>query len=266
MKFSRLSPRRSSLALLAAGTLALAGTAAAPSFAADSGQLFVVQGLPGQQVDVAIDGKSVATNVDTAALVGPFDVAGGARTVTITSGGETLVKRKVNVKANTSSDVVVHLPAQGDGEATITAYRNDRWSVPKDKAALTVSHTAAVPPADIQVNGKPLFTDVANGESLSLVVPVATYRVGIVPTGESKPFFFGPVELTVKGGALNRVYAIGDPTKKTMNVAVHVLTAAQLGSAAPSRVDTGTGGQAAGAQAPQTELEAQAAYHYDLLR
>jgi hypothetical protein len=114
-----------------------------------------------------------------------------------------------------------------------------------------------VPAADVQVNGKVLFENISNGESLSLVVPVGTYKVGIVPAGKDRPYFFGPVELAVKGGALNRVYAIGDPSKKTMNVAVHVLTAATMGSDKPSKVNTGTGGQAVGRAAR---------HHYDLLR
>jgi hypothetical protein len=65
------------------------------------------------------------------------------------------------------------------------------------------------------------------------------------------------VDLTVKGGALNRVYAIGDPSKKTMNVAVHVLAAGSMGSDKPSKVDTGTGGQAAGSGTT---------YYYNLVR
>lgn len=257
MKTLRTSPRRAFLALLATGSTALAATAVAPSFAADDGELYFVQGLPGVQVDVAIEGRSVAKDVKTAALVGPFKVSGGSRTVTIRSEGKTLLQRKVSVKAKSSSDVVVHLPAKGDGDATLTAYPNGQWNVPKDKAALTVSHTAAVPAADVRVNNKVLFEDISNGESLSLVVPVATYKVGIVPTGKEQPYYFGPVDLTVKGGALNRVYAIGDPSKKTMNVAVHVLSAGVMGSGKPSKVNTGTGGQADG---PSTT------YYYDLLR
>jgi hypothetical protein len=257
MSLFHISPRRSVLALLAAGALALAGTAAAPSFAADQGELFVIQGLPGKVVDVSIDGHSVAKGVKTAAIVGPFEVKGGERTVKISSGGQEVIERKVKVTAKSSSDVVVHLPAQGTGDATITAYKNELWAVPKDKAALTVSHTAAVPAADIRVNNKVLFKDISNGESLSLVVPVATYKVGIVPTGKDQPYYFGPVDLTVKGGALNRVYAIGDPAKKTMNVAVHVLTAASMGSDKPTKVNTGTGGAAVGEGAT---------YYYDLMR
>ena len=105
-----------------------------------------------------------------------------------------------------------------------------------------------MPPADIRVNGKVLFENIANGESLNLVVPVATYKVAIVPTGEIEAGrSSGPSSLTVKGGALNRVYAVGDPAKKTMNVAVHVITTGSSGSDKPTKVNTGTGGQAVGA-------------------
>ena len=53
--------------------------------------------------------------------------------------------------------------------------------MPNGKALLVVSHVAAVPPADIRVNNQVLFANIANGESLKLVVPVATYKVSIVP-------------------------------------------------------------------------------------
>ena len=61
------------------------------------------------------------------------------------------------------------------------------------KATLVVAHTAAVPPADIRVDNKVLFANIANGESLKLTVPVATYKVAIVPTGETKPVLLGPL-------------------------------------------------------------------------
>ena len=56
------------------------------------------------------------------------------------------------------------------------------------------------------------------GKSLDLTVPVATYKVSIVKAGKEKPGHFGPVSLTVKGGALNLVYAWVTRKNKTMNV------------------------------------------------
>lgn len=234
------------LALLTAGALSLAGLTAGPSFAADDAQIYIVQGLPGKNLDIAVDGKSVAKDLKTAAVAGPFAVDSGERKVTFSDEGDVVLERMFTVTAKSSWDVVIHLPAAGNSKPAVTVFKNDLSAVPKGKAELTVAHTAKVPPADIRVNGKVLFENVANGESLNLTVPVATYKVAIVPTRESKPVILGPLSLTVKGGALNRVYALGDPDKKTMNVAVHVIATGSSGSAPPSKVNTGSGGQAVG--------------------
>lgn len=245
---SALPRRLTRLALLLAATLSLAGLAVGPSQAADDAQLYIVQGLPGRTVDVEVDGRTVAEGVKTAAVAGPFDVAAGSRQVTFTEDGDELLDRTFKVGAGSSWDVVLHLPeSASSSDPTVTVFRNDLSDVPGGKASLTVAHTAVVPPADIRVNDEVAFENIANGESLNLVVPVATYKVAIVPTGETSPVYLGPVNLTVKGGALNRVYALGDPEKNTMNVAVHVITTGSSGSGTPSEVNTGSGGEAVGA-------------------
>ena len=238
--------RWSKLALLTAAVLALAGITISPSYAANDTEVYIVQGLPGKNLDIEIDGNSVATGVKTAAVAGPFKVKPGHRMVTFSENGTTVLENSFSIKEGSKADIVAHLPASSSGDPLVTVYKYDEVKVPNGKALLVVSHVAAVPPADIRVNGQVLFANIANGESLQLVVPVATYKVSIVPTGETKPVFFGPVALTVKGGAINRVYAVGDPEKKTMNVAVHVLAASGSGSGKPSEVNTGTGGQAVG--------------------
>ncbi len=235
------------IALLAAGSTAIVGLTGGPSQAADDAEVYIVQGLPGKSLDIAVDGKAVASNVRTAGVVGPFDVAGGNRKVTFTDGGDVVLERMFTVTAKSSWDVVVHLPSSATAKPAVTVFRNDGVRLPEGKAALTIAHTASVPPADIRVDGKVLFANVANGESLNLTVPVATYKVDIVPTGKRGPVLLGPLSLTVKGGALNRVYAVGDPTNKTMNIAVHVIATGTAGSSEPRRVNTGTGGQAVGA-------------------
>jgi hypothetical protein len=234
------------LVLAAVAVLGSAVLTAGPSYAADSGKVYVVQGLPGRTVDVAIDGHVVAKAVKTAAVVGPFAVKPGSRKVTFSDSGKVLLERMFSVAAKSSWDVVVHLPAEAKTKPVVTVFRNDTAAVPAGKADLVVAHTAQVPPADIRVDGKVLFKNVANGQSLDLTVPVKTYKVAIVPAGKSTPVLLGPVDLTVKGGALNRVYALGDPEDHTMNVAVHVIDTGSSGSNRPDRVDTGTGGQAVG--------------------
>jgi Domain of unknown function (DUF4397) len=243
---SKRGARWSKLALVGAGVLALAGLTISPSYAASDTEIYIVQGLPGKNLDVAIDGESVAESVETAAVAGPFKVKPGSRMVTFSENGTTVLENTFSIKEGSKADIVAHLPASSSGDPLVTVYKYDAVEVPEGKALLVVSHVAAVPPADILVNGQVLFANIANGESLQLTVPVATYKVSIVPNGEEEPVFFGPVSLTVKGGAINRVYAVGDPEKKTMNVAVHVITAGTTGSGRPSEVNTGTGGQGVG--------------------
>jgi hypothetical protein len=243
---TRIFRRWCVLALAGAAVVASIGLSAGPSYAADGAKVYVVQGLPGRAVDVAFDGHVVARGIKTAAVKGPFTVKPGNRKVTFSDGGKVLLEQSFSVKPKSSWDVVVHLPAEAKTKPTVTVFRNDTSAVPAGKANLVVAHTAQVPPADIRVDGKVLFKNVANGQSLDLTVPVKTYKVAIVPAGKSKPVLLGPVDLTVKGGALNRVYALGDPEDHTMNVAVHVIDTGSKGSSKPNRVDTGTGGQAVG--------------------
>ncbi len=228
--------------------LAAGGLAVTPSFAAGDAQIYLVQGLPGQLLDIAVDGKTVAEDLKSGTVSKAIEVTAGKHEVEASADGKTVTSGTVSVGADSQWDVVVHLPARPRTKPVITAYKDDLSAVSSDKASLTVAHTAAVPPADIRVNGKVLFEDVANGESLNLVVPVATYAVDIVPTGKKSPVYLGPLKLTVQGGSLNRVYAVGDPSSKSMNVAVHVLQVNEkTSSKKPDKVDTGTGGQAAGA-------------------
>ena len=92
----------------------------------------------------------------------------------------------MKVGADTSRDVVAHLPAPGESDPVITAYHNDLTAVPSDKANLTVAHTASVPPADIRVNGKVLFEDIANGRPSTWSCRSAPTRWTIVPTGRTR--------------------------------------------------------------------------------
>jgi hypothetical protein len=167
-----------------------------------------------------------------------------------------VIQREVAAGSGASLDVVIHQPVSPTGAPLITTYANKLTAVPTDKAGLRVAHDAAVGPADIRVNGKVLFRNVANGESLDVVVPAATYKVEIVPTGATSPVVLGPLDLPVKAGYLTRVFAIGAPSQKTMTVALGTIKVPATGSAKPGVVNTGTGGQAAGldqAQSPASQ-------------
>lgn len=230
-------------AVLAA--VALAPTTDAAGGRAESATLYFIQGLPGTTIDVAVDGNTVADDLATTAVAGPIEVDAGPRVLTFTDGaGRVVARNTLDAAAGSNADLVLHLTTAAGDPPVVTRFPNDLAAVPSDKASVTVAHTAAVPPADIRVDGTVLFANVANGQSLNLVVPAGVYSVDIVPTGESSPVVFGPVNLAVQGGSLNRVYAVGDPAASTMNVAVHVISLPPGGSGQPTLVDTGTGGSA----------------------
>jgi hypothetical protein len=232
--------------VLAALVAAVPAVFVAPADAAAGANLYFVQGLPGRTLDISVDGRQVATGVAGAKLVGPFGVAAGRRTITAEQNGKVVIERAVTVGSGASLDVVIHQPVSPSGAPLITTYVNKLTAVPKDKAALRVAHDAAVGPADIRVNGAVLFRNVANGESLDVVVPAGTYKVDIVPTGATSPVVLGPLDLPVQAGYLTRVFAIGAPSQKTMTVALGTIKVPATGSDKPGVVNTGTGGQAAG--------------------
>ena len=223
---------------------------AVPAEAAAGANLYFVQGLPGRTLAISVDGHQVATGVKGAQLIGPFGVAAGKRTITATQGGKVVIQREVTAGSGASLDVVIHQPVSPSGAPLITTYPNKLTAVPKDKGGLRVAHDAAVGPADIRVNGQVLFSNVANGESLDVVVPAATYKVDIVPTGATSPVVLGPLDLPIKAGYLTRVFAIGAPSLQTMTVAVGTIKVPATGSDKPGLVNTGNGGQAAARVSP----------------
>ncbi len=235
----------STLRSIAAGSLfglvvAIPGSALASAAPAAQDKVYVVQGVPGAAVDVSVDGKAVKSNVAAKAIIGPLSLGAGKHTVTFKAADWT-VSSTVNV-SRPSSDVVLHWPADMTKKPVVSVFGNDLAPVGTDKGRLTVVHAAVVPPADIRVNNKVLFSNIANGEFLTADVPAATYSVEVVPTGQAGKPLLGPVDLPVAKGALTRVFAIGEPSNGSMDAVVQVLPVATKGSAAPGSVDAGSAG------------------------
>jgi hypothetical protein len=231
------------------GALSLGGlaflTAVPASAASGSGTAYVLQGLPGVTADVSVDGRSVATGVSATTVVGPLRLPAGRHVVALSSKGTRLVSASVSVSAGASIDVLGYWAAEAPTMPRIAVLPDDLSAVPAGKTRLVVTHGIAGPPADIRVNGKVLFRSVANGESLSVVVPAGTYRVAAVATLDGRTLL-PEATLPVKAGTLTRAVAIGAPDSAP-DVLVHVLPipGPTSGDRMPSHVRTGGGGQAA---------------------
>jgi hypothetical protein len=213
------------------------GAAAPASPAKAVPQVYFVAGVS-LRVEVLVDGSSVST-LAPKAVMGPVDLAEGRHHVEFRSPKWT-VSAEVMID-QPSVDVVVHRPADAADDPIVTVFTNDLHPIAEDRARLTVAHTAVVPPADIRVDGKVLFANVANGEFATVEVPADTYSVDIVPTEETTPLF-GPIDLALTPGALNRVFAVGRPEDGSMDAIVQLIPLRTTTSAPPRSVGAGSAG------------------------
>jgi len=247
LSMGRQTLRRIWVAVAGAGLLALLSAGLTPSSAADQTSIYIVQGLPGHTISVAVDSDSVVSGLAGGKVAGPFRVKQGTRTVTVSEGGKTLVTSKVRLPAGSNSEIVIHMPASPTGDPMITRFENNLKPVQEGKAANAFGHVASAGPIDIRVDEKVIFANVANGEYLYQVVPATTYSVDIVPTEMTEPLL-GPVDLKVKPARLTWVFVIGEPGKN-LAIVRHVISLSASkgtkGSKRPSDISTGTGGQAA---------------------
>ncbi|HEX6151423.1 DUF4397 domain-containing protein [Nocardioides sp.] len=232
------------VALLALVLVVLATpTASRSAPPAPAGEVYLVQGVVDSEWELSVDGEVVKDGVAAKEIVPAGDLDPGSHEVTATSDDGTSVAAAIDVKAGQSLDVVLHLPVEADGTPVLTSFVNDRSPVPAGSTRLSIAHTAAVGPADIEVDGQVLFADVASGEELTVVVPGDTYRVAVVPAATDSPPVLGPVDLPVPPGKLMRVFAVGVAAEGTMDAVVHTMDVPVSGSQErPSDVPGGSGG------------------------
>jgi hypothetical protein len=236
-------------ALVAALVLAAVATPA-PANAASGGPpglIQVVQAVPGQTLDVAVDGKTVDSGSRVGAVLGPFSVTPGSHRVTFTGpSGSVDLATTVKVASGSSSDVVVHLPAAPHGAPVINTYRTPRAPIGPGKARVLIAHTATVAPADVRVDGKVVFHDIANGEYATADLPAGAHTVALLPAGLTSHPILGPLHVDLTAGTITMVYAVGNPRNSSMNVISHQATLRSNGAVAPSTIDTGQAGLVAG--------------------
>jgi hypothetical protein len=235
--------------LVAVGTLvlttspvAMSADAVAGTARAQAGQLSVVQAVPGAAVDVRIDGESVASDLSTGRVLGPFSVSPGEHQVEFAGGGSLARAATVRVVAGTNEDVVLHLPASVGGDAVVTTYRTPLDPIGPGKARVLVAHTATVAAADVRVDGTVVFENIANGEFATADVPAGKHVVALLPTGQDTDPILGPLEVQLEAQTVTMVYAVGNPDDDSMDLVAHVAKLAADGSVVPEEIRTGSAG------------------------
>jgi hypothetical protein len=231
------------VAMVAAFSGGLACAASASVAAPMKGSVQIVQAVPDASVGVTLDGAEVGTAVKVGTILGPFALAPGPHTVRfVDSAGEAPVTMTVTIAAGSSTDVVLHRPASISGRPLANTYETPTSPIGPGKARVLLAHTATVPPADVRVDGKIVFTNIANGEFADADVSAGTHEVALLPTGESADPILGPLDVTLKEQTVTMVYAVGTPTNGSMQVIAHVSRIASDGSVVPESLNTGSAG------------------------
>src|SRR6478609_8434647 len=209
------------VAAVAAVTTTSAAAPAARAPAAQ-GRLFVVQAVPSATYVVSVDGgDEESEQADVGTVLGPFQLDPGEHTVRFAPSSGQPMTASVQIRAGSSADLVLHLPADTGGDPVADVYRASSEPVAPDTARVLVAHTATVPPADVRVDGKVVFEDIANGEFATADVPAGEHSAALLPAGTTGDPILGPLDVDLPAGTVTMVYAVGSPTNGSMNVISH---------------------------------------------
>jgi hypothetical protein len=180
------------LAGLGAAALATAGLAApANAVSSTTADLWVVHAIPGQTVDVYIDGVLTLDDFAPEEVEALADVPAGTYTVDIRRGNnpssaQPILSATVELEAGVSYTAVAHLDT--DGDAVLTPFVNDISTIPAGEGKITVRHTANVGAVDVRSGDAVLIENLANPDEEILQVPAATYEdINVVATGDTDP-------------------------------------------------------------------------------
>jgi Domain of unknown function (DUF4397) len=231
------------LAVLLAAT-AVPARAGSPG---PSARLVIIQAVPKQALDVTIDGRTVRRATAVGDVLGPFTVSPGRHRIGFAdaSGGVRLTSI-VDVAAGSSRDIVVHLPASVGGDPVVNDYATPRRTISPGMARVLIAHTATVAPADVRVDGKVVFRNIANGEYATADLAAGEHSVALLPAGLTHDPILGPLQVDLQEGTVTMVYAVGSPREHSMNVIAHTARVASNGAVVPGSIDTGQASFAAG--------------------
>ncbi|MEU8615466.1 DUF4397 domain-containing protein [Actinoplanes sp. NPDC048791] len=241
----RLVPLRRVTAVGAATLIAFGGLGAltaTPAFAATS-QVSVVHGIPGQNVDVYVNGKKTLPDFAPGKVAGPLSLEEGSYDIALTKPGDDISKALLKVDdaeipGGADISLVAHLSE--DGKPALTPFANDVKKVAAGQARIIVRHTAAAPAVDVRAGGKPVFKDLTNPKEAKADLPAGSVEADVVLAG-TDTVAIGPADLNLKEGTATIVYAVGSAEDKTLDLVTQTITGLH---SAPGGVPSGSGGQA----------------------
>ncbi|MBB2947143.1 hypothetical protein FB565_006911 [Actinoplanes lutulentus] len=222
------------------------GTAATPAFAfagRANAKVSVVHGIPGQPVDVYVNGEKTIEGFEPGKVAGPLSLAAGQYDIALTKPGDAigdalLTVNDADVPGDANISLVAHLGE--DGKPVLTPFVNDTAKLAAGKARLIVRHTAAAPAVDVRAAGSPVFEGLTNPKEAKADVDAGSISADVVLAGTDTRVL-GPADLDLKEGTATIVYAVGSAEAKTLDIVAQTISGLH---SAPGGVPSGDGGQA----------------------
>jgi hypothetical protein len=214
------------LALIGLATVLVAAPAAR---AAGNASVYVVHGIPGQDlgldpalpVDVSVGGSCAIPGFEFGEIVGPVPLPAGTYAVAVSlanpdapcSNPPVIGPVDVPFAAGENASVVAHLSATG--APTASKFVNDLSRIRLGRARALVHHVAKAPAVDVTLKRAGFFfpvrltlADLTNPEQAGGQLLAGLWRVSIAPAGEKTPVF-GPVRAFFKPFSTYLIYAVG---------------------------------------------------------
>jgi hypothetical protein len=233
--------------LLSVAQIGLAGAQPGPRDNAAgnvAGTVTLVQAVPGRAVEVRVDGRELHRVAHGGDVIGPVRLPAGRHALAFVGSGGSVVRAAVWLTPGSSVDVVLHRPAGVGGASVVTSFPTPTRPIREGWARILVAATASLVPADVRVDDRVVFADIANGESATVDVKAGRHVVTLVPTGQPAPAVLGPLKVSLAAGTVTMVYAAGGPPADALSTIVHTIALGSDGGAAPGTVHTGTVGLA----------------------
>lgn len=240
-------PTRRFLTIVTAAALALGtsvGLAAAAQAAetAQDAQVSVVHGIPGQPVDVYVNGTETLSDFAPGTVAGPLELPAGTYDLAVRAAGAAasspplIATDDADVPAGANISLVAHLSEQG--QPTLTPFVNDVSRLPAGDARLVVRHTAAAPAVDARVDGQAALRGLTNPNGAQADVPAGTVSADVVLAG-TDTVVIGPAPVDLGEGTVTIAYAIGSASDSTLGLVTQTVSGAH---SAPGGVASGSGG------------------------
>jgi hypothetical protein len=199
------------------GALAALMIASPPASAQTATASTLVHGIVGTPVDVVVDGVTIVDDFQPGATADITSYAGQTLTdVELQDiADQTVLLSVPELEIPESGNWSFVAMSDASGNPRLASFQNNVAAVEDGSARLTVRHAAAAPGVDVIIGGQRPVTNLTNGASQELTLPVGTVSGAQLALAGGEPIAnIGNITLAANTNTI--LYVIGDAAEETI--------------------------------------------------